>query len=132
MCQQKNFQDISKLQIHSSLSSTALCTAFCALSATNGRLCQSLVLQPSSQMDQKSQMWQSMIHAPSNNFHGSGVQSLKYCARSTAAIWSFRSPKRLEYSSGWISLPLFKSSNCLGVKANQRRIESIAVDVTGS
>ena len=46
----KNFQDIPKLQIHSSLSSTALCTAFYAFSATDGRPCQSLALQPSSQV----------------------------------------------------------------------------------
>ena len=40
----KNFQDISK-QIHSGLSLTALCTAFCILhTATADRPCQSLVL----------------------------------------------------------------------------------------
>ena len=69
---------------------------------------------------------------PNSPLGPSGVQSLKYCARSTAAIGSFRSPNLLEYSSGWISLPLFKSSNCLGVRANQRRMDSIAVDANVS
>ena len=48
----KNFQDTSKLQIHSSLKLTALCTAFYAFSASDGHPCQSLALQPSSQVNQ--------------------------------------------------------------------------------
>ena len=78
----KNFQDISKLQIHSSLSSTALCTAFCTFSATADRPCQSLALQPSSQVYQKSHPWQSMIHAPFKQFSWLPIQTCTRGCRS--------------------------------------------------
>ena len=66
----------------SSLSSTALCTAFCAFSATADRPCQSLALQPSSQVYQKSHPWQSMIHAPFKQFSWLPIQTCTRGCRS--------------------------------------------------
>ena len=50
--QTKTSKTSQKLRIHSSCSSTALSTAFLYLSATDSRPCQSLALQPSSQVYQ--------------------------------------------------------------------------------
>ena len=66
----KNFQDISKLQIHSSLSWTALCTAFCIFHCN----CRSSLpeLSVTTQLVNTSKIYtrQSMVHALLNNFHG--------------------------------------------------------------